>query len=234
LEDRMKQCYEFDIENYRGQGGHRGSSIFIPKDAMTDGQTPVIFKKLAQDSKCAESSSCLSVIEFYGKQQLVEPRDCKFDKCTSFDHRSEAWNVKLLNYQAEAADYHIAEEWVAEARELLWPVSLKTTYQNMQEGSQTNSEMASQYFPGEDTYKRLQQVKCKYDPYGVLGSDTRVIDNCTGCPSCKDEDQMCKEAMDWKGSYCKSYKRNPVCQGRGQTKLCACSDLKHGHPKWYI
>lgn len=90
---------------------------------------------------------------------------------TAFPHRKEGYNFLILAQWTNPADTSACIEWARETAELMQPFFAAGRYVNYLDDDETGDPIAAAYGPN---YRRLQQIKAKYDPTNVFRMNQNI------------------------------------------------------------
>jgi FAD/FMN-containing dehydrogenase len=90
---------------------------------------------------------------------------------TAFPHRKEGYNFLVLAQWTHPADTGACIEWARETARLMRPFFAAGRYVNYLDDDETGDPVAAAYGPN---YRRLQQIKAKYDPANVFRMNQNI------------------------------------------------------------
>jgi FAD/FMN-containing dehydrogenase len=90
---------------------------------------------------------------------------------TAFPHRKEGYNFLILAQWTNHADTSACIEWARETAKLMQPFFAAGRYVNYLDDDETGDPVAAAYGPN---YRRLQQIKAKYDPTNVFRMNQNI------------------------------------------------------------
>jgi FAD/FMN-containing dehydrogenase len=90
---------------------------------------------------------------------------------TAFPHRKEGYNFLILAQWTNHADTSACIEWARETAKLMQPFFAEGRYVNYLDDDETDDPVAAAYGPN---YRRLQQIKAKYDPTNVFRMNQNI------------------------------------------------------------
>lgn len=90
---------------------------------------------------------------------------------TAFPHRKEGYNFLILAQWTDPADTSACIAWARETAELMQPFFAAGRYVNYLDDDETGDPVAAAYGPN---YRRLQQIKAKYDPANVFRMNQNI------------------------------------------------------------
>jgi hypothetical protein len=90
---------------------------------------------------------------------------------TAFPHRKEGYNFLILAQWTNHADTSACIEWARETAKLMQPFFAAGRYVNYLDDDETGDPIAAAYGPN---YRRLQQIKAKYDPANVFRMNQNI------------------------------------------------------------
>ncbi len=90
---------------------------------------------------------------------------------TAFPHRKEGFNFLILAQWTNPADTSACIEWARETAKLMRPFFAAGRYVNYLDDDETGDPVAAAYGPN---YRRLQQIKAKYDPTNVFRMNQNI------------------------------------------------------------
>jgi FAD/FMN-containing dehydrogenase len=90
---------------------------------------------------------------------------------TAFPHRKEGYNFLVLAQWTHPADTSACIEWARETARLMRPFFAAGRYVNYLDDDETGDPVAAAYGPN---YRRLQQIKAKYDPANVFRMNQNI------------------------------------------------------------
>jgi len=90
---------------------------------------------------------------------------------TAFPHRKEGYNLLILAQWTNHADTSACIEWARETAKLMRPFFAAGRYVNYLDDDETGDPVAAAYGPN---YRRLQQIKAKYDPTNVFRMNQNI------------------------------------------------------------
>ncbi|KAF4670041.1 hypothetical protein FOL47_002272 [Perkinsus chesapeaki] len=151
-------CRAIEAHGTRWMAAHYYYPAVLGTQAMTKIVDPIF------TPSCA-SSGCFIYVLPYRREMLKEPSDCSpTEKCTAFDHRQQGFSIEHgIQLQTGEDPSKTARPWLGEFSSAIEPYTTNTKYQNYLEDTMTREEWIPRYFPHVGTYKRLQDVKCKYN-----------------------------------------------------------------------
>lgn len=90
---------------------------------------------------------------------------------TAFPHRKEGYNFLILAQWSDHADTTACIEWARATAKLMQPFFAAGRYVNYLDDDETGDPVAAAYGPN---YRRLQQIKAKYDPANVFRMNQNI------------------------------------------------------------
>lgn len=90
---------------------------------------------------------------------------------TAFPHRKEGYNFLILAQWTDHADTNACIEWARETARLMQPFFAVGRYVNYLDDDEAGDPVAAAYGPN---YRRLQQIKSKYDPTNVFRMNQNI------------------------------------------------------------
>lgn len=90
---------------------------------------------------------------------------------TAFPHRKEGYNFLILAQWTDPADTDGCIEWARETARRMQPFFSPARYVNYLDDDETGDPIAAAYGPN---YRRLQQIKAKYDPANVFRMNQNI------------------------------------------------------------
>jgi FAD/FMN-containing dehydrogenase len=90
---------------------------------------------------------------------------------TAFPHRKEGYNFLILAQWTNHDDTRACIEWARETAKLMQPFFAAGRYVNYLDDDETGDPVAAAYGPN---YRRLQQIKAKYDPTNVFRMNQNI------------------------------------------------------------
>ena len=90
---------------------------------------------------------------------------------TAFPHRKEGYNFLILAQWTNPADTSACIEWARETASLMRPFFAAGRYVNYLDDDEAGDPVAAAYGPN---YRRLQQIKAKYDPANVFRMNQNI------------------------------------------------------------
>lgn len=90
---------------------------------------------------------------------------------TAFPHRKEGYNFLVLAQWMEPADTSRCIAWARETYEMMQPFFVSGRYVNYLDDDEAGDPVAAAYGPN---YRRLQQIKAKYDPKNVFRMNQNI------------------------------------------------------------
>ncbi|EER04421.1 hypothetical protein Pmar_PMAR028770 [Perkinsus marinus ATCC 50983] len=184
----MNNCWAYDWK-LNDDLPWKSNSVYVRQSDMSDAFWDTLWD-LSHQPECNEGRAvCIITFEYYGGKMLEEPTDCSGDgPCTSFVHRHQGWNIQVSSLwrKGDSAGMETSTNWVAKAFAAIDQYSsLKESYQNYISNQWTVEPWKDKFFPGQNVspdhwkyryfgpssngvYKRLQDVKCRYNPYNLF------------------------------------------------------------------
>lgn len=90
---------------------------------------------------------------------------------TAFPHRKEGYNFLILAQWTNPADTSVCIAWARETARLMQPFFAPGRYVNYLDDDETGDPVAAAYGPN---FRRLQQIKAKYDPTNVFRMNQNI------------------------------------------------------------
>ena len=115
--------------------------------------------------RCPTSMGQLLLEHIHGAAARVGEGD------TAFPHRREGYNFLVLAQWMEPADTSRCIAWARETYEAMQPFFTSGRYVNYLDNDEAGDPVAAAYGPN---YRRLQQIKAKYDPKNVFRMNQNI------------------------------------------------------------
>jgi FAD/FMN-containing dehydrogenase len=110
-------------------------------------------------TQCPAPMGQLLLEHFHGAVTRVRPTD------TAFPHRTEGYNLLVLSQWADPKDNDACVRWARNSYDAMQPFAGAGRYVNYLGDDEQGDAIAAAYGPN---YRRLQQIKAKYDPENVF------------------------------------------------------------------
>lgn len=116
-------------------------------------------------AQCPASMGQILLERFHGAVARVSPQD------TAFQHRATGYNLLMLSQWMDSRQNEACIAWAREAYAAMQPFLGKDRYVNYLGNDEGDDAMAAAYG---SNYRRLQDVKTKYDPENVFHMNQNV------------------------------------------------------------
>lgn len=116
-------------------------------------------------SSCTSPMSMMIVEHFHGAATRVPI------EATAFPHRHDGYNLLILSQWTNAADDDCCTGWARRAYGAMTPFVANGRYANYLDADESGDPAVAAYGPN---YRRLQQVKAKYDPRNLFHHNLNV------------------------------------------------------------
>ncbi len=116
-------------------------------------------------ARCPTAMSQFLIEHLHGAVARVDVSE------TAFPHRKEGYNFLILAQWTNPAETNACIEWARETTRLMRPFFAAGRYVNYLDDDETGDPVAAAYGPN---YRRLQQIKAKYDPANVFRMNQNI------------------------------------------------------------
>ena len=162
LKDAMKKCYSYDHQHMSGP--YKSRSLYMPDESRLDGsfeETALDF--VTNEAACKiDGAQCFVQLSYVGGA-MIEPHSN-----SAFVHRTPGSHLQILVYWPVEMDSGTFIDWSRRARAAFLPMSIHESYQNYPDSEIPAEEWPKLYFGTTGVYERLIDLKCKYNPTGVM------------------------------------------------------------------
>jgi hypothetical protein len=116
-------------------------------------------------ARCPTPMGQILVEHFHGAATRVGAGD------TAFPHRQEGYNLVILSQWTDPAQTPACTAWARETYAAMQPFVGKGRYVNYLDDDEEGDPVAAAYGPN---YRRLQQIKARYDPENVFHMNQNI------------------------------------------------------------
>ena len=160
LQAAMKQCFAYDRKQLSGP--YKSKSLYVPDENALDASFESLALQLVTTEPACQTGRCYLQLSYVGGAMTRIPTN------SAFIHRTPGSHLQIIVYWDEGTESSLFLDWSRRARASLLSMSINESYQNYLDADLSAAEWPVLYFGNSGIFERLIDIKCRYNPTGVL------------------------------------------------------------------